>query len=45
MADGNQITEVFLKLCVNARDAMLDGGRLALKPSVADAKDLGDSAR
>ena len=39
-ADANQIMHALLNLCLNARDAMPDGGKLTLKTGVVAGKNL-----
>jgi two-component system, cell cycle sensor histidine kinase and response regulator CckA len=45
MADSNQIDQVILNLCINARDAMPDGGTLILELSTATFTDSDSRAR
>src|SRR5947199_2982586 len=39
MVDSNQITQAIINLCVNARDAMPNGGRLLIKTQSVDAQE------
>jgi signal transduction histidine kinase/ActR/RegA family two-component response regulator len=40
MADANQINQIILNLCINARDAMPQGGKLLLKSDVVSGTEL-----
>jgi PAS domain S-box-containing protein len=44
MTDPNQITQALLNLCVNARDAMPNGGKLLLRTGIVDGEKLKDTA-
>jgi two-component system cell cycle sensor histidine kinase/response regulator CckA len=44
MADPNQITQALLNLCVNARDAMPNGGKLVLRTGIVDGAKVRDTA-
>jgi PAS domain S-box-containing protein len=40
MADANQINQIILNLCINARDAMPQGGKLLLRSDVVSGTEL-----
>ncbi|HZA57375.1 MAG TPA: ATP-binding protein, partial [Candidatus Udaeobacter sp.] len=43
-ADSNQINQALLNLCVNARDAMPNGGKITLRSRVADGREIKDGS-
>lgn len=45
MADRNQIDQVILNICLNARDAMPEGGRLLLKSETVPGRELRERFR
>jgi PAS domain S-box-containing protein len=44
MADSNQINQALLNICVNARDAMPNGGKIILRTRICDGREIKDAA-
>jgi CheY-like chemotaxis protein len=44
MADSNQINQALLNTCVNARDAMPNGGKITLRTRICDGREIKDDA-